>query len=58
MSYIYNISTDFKGKLGREFHLQTDSASDNKNKIVLGFLGIMVHLGIFEEVNIVLYTFT
>ncbi|XP_061162249.1 uncharacterized protein LOC133171502 [Saccostrea echinata] len=40
---------DYKGSMGREFHLQTDSASDNKNKIVLGFLGIMVHLGIFEE---------
>ncbi|XP_062572892.1 uncharacterized protein LOC134234860 [Saccostrea cucullata] len=40
---------DYKDCLGRELHLQTDSASDNKNKIVLGFLGIMVHLGIFEE---------
>lgn len=40
---------EFKDALGTELHLQTDSASDNKNKTVLGFLGLLVHLGIFEE---------
>lgn len=40
---------EFKDALGTELHLQTDSASNNKNKTVLGFLGLLVHLGIFEE---------
>uniref|UniRef100_A0A8W8MK70 DUF7869 domain-containing protein n=1 Tax=Magallana gigas TaxID=29159 RepID=A0A8W8MK70_MAGGI len=40
---------EFKDALGTELHLQTDSASDNKNKTVLGFLGLPVRLGIFEE---------
>eukprot|EP00105_Crassostrea_gigas_P000820 XP_011412770.1 PREDICTED: uncharacterized protein LOC105317735 [Crassostrea gigas] len=40
---------EFKDAPGTELHLQTDSASDNKHKTVLGFLGLLVHLGIFEE---------
>lgn len=53
---IMYIFSDFKDRLGRELHLQTDSASDNKNKTILGFLGILVHLGIFEEVEILCFT--
>lgn len=49
---------EFKDALGTELHLQTDSASDNKNKTVLGFLGLLVHLGIFEEVFLVYIMFT
>lgn len=44
---------EFKDALGTELHLQTDSASDNKNKTALDFLGLLVHLGIFEEVFLV-----
>lgn len=39
---------EFKDALETELHLQTDGASDNKNK-VLGFLGLLVRYGIFEE---------
>ncbi|CAG2218543.1 unnamed protein product [Mytilus edulis] len=49
ISVLMEILRDYKNELGNQLHLQMDSASNNKNSLMIAFGGMLVHMKIFKE---------